>query len=126
MPAELITVKGEKIEDPRSAAVALRKEAERLTQRTPPGYTRVALTPDAKGMTSEALASWLADQELRATPGIAFLVGSAYGLDLTLIRDADRRLSLSPMTLPHQLAVTVLAEQLYRATTILTGAPYHK
>ena len=57
---------------------------------------------------------------------MAFWIGSAYGLAPSLVQTADLSLSLSSMTFPHQLAVTMLAEQLYRAHAIASGSPYHK
>lgn len=56
---------------------------------------------------------------------VAFLVGDAYGHHAPSLALADRRLSLGPMVLPHQLAHLVLIEQLYRAATIRAGLPYH-
>jgi len=55
-----------------------------------------------------------------------FVLGGPLGLDPAFKKDADAEVSLSPMTLPHELARVVLAEQLYRAITILRGVPYHK
>ena len=57
---------------------------------------------------------------------MAFLIGGADGLDTELKRSAQLMLSLSAMTLPHQLVRVLLAEQLYRAATLLTGHPYHR
>jgi len=57
---------------------------------------------------------------------VAFLIGGAHGLGEALRTRAHRRLSLAPWTLPHELARLVLAEQLYRAGTMLRGEPYHK
>jgi len=58
--------------------------------------------------------------------GVAFVIGGAFGLDESVLRKARTRLSLSDLTLPHEMARLVLAEQLYRAGTIIRGEPYHK
>ena len=55
-----------------------------------------------------------------------FVLGGPLGLEPAFRKTADGTLSLSPMTLPHELARVVLAEQIYRAVTILRGVPYHK
>lgn len=86
---------------------------------------------DGRGrpMTSEALADWLKCRRDEGTQLVIFAVGPADGWSDAIRRDAPRRghlLSLGPMTLAHQLARLVMAEQIYRACTILTGHPYHK
>jgi 23S rRNA (pseudouridine1915-N3)-methyltransferase len=72
------------------------------------------------------LASFLGAEALRASPGVAFVLGGAFGLSDQVLERAQRRLSLSDLTLPHELARLVLTEQLYRAGTLLRGEPYHK
>ena len=62
----------------------------------------------------------------RAARDVALLIGGAFGLDPAVLGQCDAQLSLSPLTLPHELARLVLLEQLYRAGTILKGEPYHK
>ena len=57
---------------------------------------------------------------------VAFVIGGAYGLGEAIRSRASRRLALAPWTLPHELARLVLAEQLYRAGTIMRGEPYNK
>lgn len=101
-------------------------EGERILRRVATGLEIVALTRTGKAMDSGALSRWLEDHAVSAAPGIAFVLGGAFGLDPTVLDGASRRLSLSPMTLPHELARLVLTEQLYRAGTILRGEPYHK
>jgi len=76
-------------------------------------------------MTSEAFARWLQGTRESARD-VAFAIGGAYGLSEELRGRARLRLSLAPWTLPHELARLVLAEQLYRAGTIVRGEPYHK
>ncbi len=76
-------------------------------------------------MTSPDFASWLQRCREEATD-VAFVIGGAFGLDGSLLRDARMLLSMSSWTLPHDLARLVLAEQLYRAGSIVRGEPYHK
>ena len=63
---------------------------------------------------------------MRSSAGVAFVIGGAFGLGDAVLSRSRRQLSLSAMTLPHEMARLVLAEQLYRAGTILRGEPYHK
>jgi len=72
---------------------------------------------------SEALAAWLG-RRLEDPRPTAFLIGGAIGLDPQVAAAADERMSLGPLTLPHQLARVVLAEQVYRALADLAGHPY--
>lgn len=83
----------------------------------------VALDPAGEGLTSEAFAERLARW---AVPRAAFAVGGPLGLDRGVVERADAALSLSRLTFPHEVARALLAEQLYRALTILRGTPYHK
>jgi 23S rRNA (pseudouridine1915-N3)-methyltransferase len=77
-------------------------------------------------MASRKLAEWLQDHALHGSPGVALIIGGAYGIHPDVGRRARRRVSLSAMTLPHEMARLVLVEQIYRAGTILRGEPYHK
>jgi 23S rRNA (pseudouridine1915-N3)-methyltransferase len=76
-------------------------------------------------MTSEHFARWMQDQRERARD-VAILVGGAFGLGPNVRNRTNDTLALAPWTLPHELARLVLAEQLYRAGTIVRGEPYHK
>lgn len=113
----------------RKAAAADRvreAEGERILGRIPPGWEVAALTRGGKPWDSLALAGWLEELGVRAAPGVAFVIGGAFGLHETVLARAGRRIALSGLTLPHEMARLVLAEQLYRAGTILRGEPYHK
>jgi 23S rRNA (pseudouridine1915-N3)-methyltransferase len=114
-------------EPARSGAADLvrEREAERLLTAMPPGATVVACDLTGRGMTSEQFAAWLQELRERARD-VAFAIGGAFGLAPALKARATTSLALAPWTLPHELARLVLAEQLYRAGTILRGEPYHK
>lgn len=84
----------------------------------------VALEVEGKRWDSQALARFVGRCEQDAVPQVSFLIGGAYGLPPALSAAADLQLSLSPLTLPHRLARVLLAEQLYRALTILRNEPY--
>ena len=103
---------------------AMRREGERLRGRLQDRAWRVALTPECRPPdSSEALADWLALRIEAARP-ISILIGGADGIEPGLRRECEERLSLGPLTLPHQLARVVLLEQLYRAVCIRSGHPY--
>lgn len=101
-------------------------EGERILARVPDGFTLVALTREGRGMSSRELAAFLEGEAVRSAPGVAFAIGGAFGLSGAVLARARRALSISTMTLPHEVARLVLAEQIYRAGTILRGEPYHK
>lgn len=103
-----------------------RREAEALLERLPGELESFALTRRGKGIGSEGLARHLGRLATYGRPGAAFVVGGDRGLADRVLEAVDHRLTLSPMTLPHGLARLVLAEQLYRAGTILRGEPYHR
>jgi 23S rRNA (pseudouridine1915-N3)-methyltransferase len=100
------------------------KEAERLSARVE-GATVVACDERGTSMTSAKFALFLQDARERARD-LAFVIGGAYGLAESLRDRAQTRLALAAWTLPHELARLVLAEQIYRAGTIVRGEPYHK
>lgn len=125
-PLDVVEVKPERAGGGVKAAEVRGAESSRAVDRVATGLDVVALTRRGRSMTSTKLARYLQTLALRALPGAAFLVGGAYGLSDELVRGADRTLSLSAFTLPHDLARLVLAEQLYRAGTIARNEPYHK
>lgn len=87
---------------------------------------RVALDQGGESMTSEEFAAWVREITNRGVRRISFLLGGPHGLPSNAISDSSQTLSLSYMTLPHQMARLVLLEQIYRAFTINRGEPYHK
>jgi 23S rRNA (pseudouridine1915-N3)-methyltransferase len=102
------------------------EEAEALLRRLPGDLSCCALARSGRPIDSRALAAWLGEMATCSLPGAAFLVGGAFGLHERVLSRCGRLLSLSEFTLPHELARLLLAEQLYRAGTILRGEPYHK
>lgn len=105
--------------------VALDREADRILAKLPAGAFVVALDREGRALTSPELAKAFREWQLRERQ-VAVVIGSAWGLHARVLERARLRLSLSLLTLPHELALVVVAEQLYRAHTILRGEPYHK
>lgn len=102
-------------------------ESARLLERVPRGVELIVLTRSGgDAWSSGRLARHLGEMAAHAQPGAAFLIGGALGLSLDAIKSADRRMRLSTFTFPHDIARLVIAEQLYRAGTIVRGEPYHK
>ena len=85
----------------------------------------VALEVTGRAMTTPELARWLAARRADARD-LAFVIGGPDGLSPELLERADFRWSLSPLTWPHGLARIMVAEQLYRAESLLKGHPYHR
>ncbi len=111
--------------DPRQVDSRLKKEAELLDRKLGDTDFLVVLDESGQQMTSAEWAGFLGDRLSRGET-VAFVVGGYLGLPDSLKRKADKVLSLSRMTLPHELARVVLLEQVYRAIAILRGLPYHK
>ena len=97
-----------------------------LLARLPEHAQIVALTRTGRGMSSADLAGYLQDHALYSTAHVCFVVGGAFGLGQGVLGRAQKRWSLSDCTLPHEMVRLVLAEQLYRAGTIIKNEPYHK
>ncbi len=86
----------------------------------------IALNDSGQRFDSESFAEFLQQLQSQGGSTLNFLIGGPYGLDASLLADADRVVSLSPLTFSHQLVRIVLAEQLYRGFSILHGSDYHK
>ena len=101
-------------------------EGDRLLAKLPEKGEVLALTREGRPWSSKNLARFMEEQALRSVPEVVFLIGGAYGLAPKVLGRSTRKLSLSSLTLPHELARLLLVEQLYRAGTILRNEPYHK
>ena len=129
MPPEIrverVELKPEERGAGRSIERAKTLEGERLLAALPDGAELVALDERGRGVSTQALADMLAAW-MRDGAAPAFAIGGADGLSDAVKKRAAKVVSLSAMTLPHALVRVVLAEQLYRAWTILARHPYHR
>jgi 23S rRNA (pseudouridine1915-N3)-methyltransferase len=122
---ELVEIKPESRTSGKNAAQMLAAEAVRIRAVLPKGAQVIALDERGKELTTCGLAvqleAWMAEKG-----SLAFLIGGADGLDAALKKSAAMQLRLSSLTLPHGLARVLLAEQLYRAFSVIGGHPYHR
>lgn len=121
-PLEVIEVREESgREEP---DVVRRREGERLLEHAQ-GNAIVACDEQGTSFDSARFAAWM-QRHREVARDVAFVLGGAYGLDRDVLAASGERLALAPWTLPHEVARLVLAEQLYRAGTIVRREPYHK
>lgn len=102
------------------------KETQRISDGLRPGAVTVLLDPEGAEWTSQQLADQVRSWETNGIKEVAFVVGGPHGVAPDLVSRADKRWSLSRMTLTHEMARVLLLEQLYRAYTIVHGHPYQK
>jgi 23S rRNA (pseudouridine1915-N3)-methyltransferase len=121
---ELIELKPEPRHRGKTVSQTLAAEAKRIASATR-GCLVVALDERGKAWSTPQLAEGLRVWRERAQP-VAFVIGSADGLADAVKRDADVIMAVSALTLPHGLIRVVLAEQIYRAASLLAGHPYHR
>lgn len=112
------------VEDKKNAGMAA--EAELLARAVPQGAVLVTLDERGRLMTSPEFATQLARWRDGGRQDVAFVIGGADGIDPSLRAKADFSISFGQMVWPHMLVRVMLAEQLYRAATILSGGPYHR
>lgn len=101
-------------------------EAEQLRLAAGQGAHVIACDERGRALTSRALAEKIGALRDRGERRLVFLIGGADGLDPALVAEADDTLAFGPQTWPHALVRLMLAEQVYRAVTILQGSPYHR
>jgi 23S rRNA (pseudouridine1915-N3)-methyltransferase len=125
MPLDITEIKefktGRKLDLQRTVST----EGELLAQRIPDGTFVITLDQRGKHLSSEKLAAMMNEHMVQSIPGWTILIGGPYGLSEALRKRADLVLSLSAMTLTHQMARLLLLEQLYRCCTIIRNEPYH-
>ena len=105
---------------------ALAEEGADILRAIPAGAHVIALEIGGQQRSSEAFAARLGELALDGRSSVAFVIGGSVGLSQTVLARAHERLSLGPMTLPHNLARVVVLEQVYRSFRINRGEPYHK
>ncbi|MBI2400830.1 MAG: 23S rRNA (pseudouridine(1915)-N(3))-methyltransferase RlmH [Deltaproteobacteria bacterium] len=123
-PVDIVEVKdeGASLKMPREDV--LRKEGQRIISALGQGGYTVVLADTGTSMTSAAFSKFIEGLMNQGRKNVSFVVGGAYGLHKDVYDTADLVLSLSAMTLPHDLARLFLYEQVYRAFTIMRGEPY--
>lgn len=123
-PTQSIEIKEETYTKKGSREPGLKREAERILKAVADSYI-VILADTGKTYTSKGLADFVGALMMNSgRKNVSFIVGGPYGLHSSVTDAADVVLSLSPMTLPHELALLLLSEQIYRAFTILGNEPY--
>jgi 23S rRNA (pseudouridine1915-N3)-methyltransferase len=110
----------------RADRTGIDKETKRISDRLRPGAVTVLLDPDGAEWSSQQLANQVRSWEGSGIKEVAFVIGGPNGLGDDFKTRADKRWSLSRLTLTHEMARVLLFEQLYRAYTIIHGLPYQK
>ncbi len=102
-----------------------KKEGESILQNISKDDYLIALDERGKEFSSEGLAQFIQSRANESTKNLLFLIGGAYGIDEIVLKRAQHKWSLSQLTFPHQMVRLILAEQLYRACSILRNEKYH-
>lgn len=125
LPLSITEIKEHKTGRKQDLQRIIAAEGDSLEQRIPAGAFVIALDQRGRSLSSEQLADLMSEHMVRSIPEWTLLIGGPYGLSDTLRKRADLVLSLSTMTLTHQMARLLLLEQLYRCCTIIRNEPYH-
>lgn len=123
---EWIEVRPAKVNKCRPDEEILAEEGQNLIKRLSPRDHTVALDRSGRSTTSEGLALWLKELSERGADCVSFLIGGPLGLSDEVLARSREVLSLSGLTLTHEMSRLLLLEQIYRAFTILKGEKYHK
>ena len=123
---EMKFLKEEKLIEGKNNAEVLRREGERIIDAVKAGDHLVILDRFGRRLKSKYFAQFIEEHCMQSDITLHFVIGGALGVSEQILKFADMRLSLSDMTFPHQLAVVVFCEQLYRAISIVKRLPYHK
>lgn len=122
---ELLEIKPESRSSGKTAAQMMAAEAQRISAAIPQGARRIVLDEHGAMLSTKQIAQHM-HEWMGSGQDVAFIIGGADGLHDSIKNSAQQMLSLSPMTLPHGLVRVLLAEQLYRAHSLLHNHPYHR
>jgi len=125
-PVSVTEVREESATDRHAVAESLLKEGRRIREAVAPGHERVLLDVAGRELSSDGFAGLLQSRMNGSAKGMTFIIGGHLGVDDETRRTADQTLSLSRMTLTHEMARLVAAEQIYRALSIINGTRYHR
>ena len=125
-PIEVVELPPERSRQNRDDVSIMRADSARLIGAIPPRGTTAVLDERGELIDSLKFSKWLERLTTQDPYGVNFVMGGDVGMDDSVRKRADKVLSLSPMTLPHQIARVVLLEQIYRACTLIRNIPYHK
>jgi len=123
---EVKFIKEEKLDEGKNESEVMRRESERIIDSVKTGDFLVILDRGGKRFNSKDFAAFVESYCDRSDINLHFVIGGTIGISEQILKFADMKLSLSEMTMPHQLAVVVFIEQLYRAISIIKHLPYHK
>jgi 23S rRNA (pseudouridine1915-N3)-methyltransferase len=126
VPCEVVELRESARRDHAGPDADRREEGKDLLRHLPEACRVVALDAGGRQLSSTELARWFEREQALGTRDVRFVVGGVSGLDPEVERRAHLVLSLGRMTWTHEMARVLLAEQIYRAFTILRGIPYHK
>ena len=124
-PIEIIHIKESKTSRPPAEARNIKLDTQKVLDTVGPSDILALLDPDGKPMKSTQFAAWIKSQAETGAKNLVFGLGGPFGLDKSALDRANLKLSLSRMTLTHEMSRLVLLEQIFRASRINAGHPYH-